>query len=56
MNAPSTWTTEPFDLDVWHGHTVVICHVAGNFPGNPIDRRYLFRLEHGLIASLEIGP
>jgi hypothetical protein len=28
--------------------------VAGNFPGSPADLQYRFRLERGLIASLEI--
>ena len=26
-----------------------------NFPGSPVDLRYVFRLERGKIASLEIG-
>lgn len=33
---------------------VVRARVTGNFPGSPIDLRYRFRLERGLIASLEI--
>lgn len=28
--------------------------VTGKFPGSPIDLTYRFRLERGLIASLEI--
>jgi hypothetical protein len=28
--------------------------VSGNFPGSPVDLRYRFGLERGLIASLEI--
>lgn len=27
---------------------------AGNFPGSPVDLQYRFRLERGLIVSLEI--
>lgn len=54
--AKYTYTTEPFELDVNEGHPVVRCHVAGNFPGSPVDLRYHFRLERGLIASLEIAP
>lgn len=54
-SAQYSYTADPFDLDVKHGHTVVSCHVAGNFPGSPIDLRYRFRLERGLIASLEIS-
>ena len=35
-------------------HTVRT-QVAGNFPGSPVSLQYRFRLERGLIASLEIG-
>jgi hypothetical protein len=28
--------------------------VTGNFPGSPVDLQYHFRLERGLIASLEV--
>ena len=34
--------------------TVVTAHVAGNFPGSPIDLRYRFKLAGRLIAGLEI--
>lgn len=33
---------------------IVRAKVTGNFPGSPIDLSYRFRLEGGLIASLEI--
>lgn len=49
-----TYVVEPFKLDLKEGHPVVSCHVTGNFPGSPVDLRYHFRLERGLIASLEI--
>lgn len=29
-------------------------HVTGNFPGSPVDLRYHFRLDDGLVAALEI--
>lgn len=51
-----TYTTEPFALEQKDGLHVVSSHVAGTFPGSPIDLRYRFRLERGLIASLEIAP
>jgi hypothetical protein len=35
---------------------VVRSRVTGNFPGSPVNLRYRFRLERGLIASLEIAP
>jgi SnoaL-like domain len=51
-----TYTTEPFALDQDNGHHIVSSRVAGNFPGSPVNLRYRFRLERGLIASLEIAP
>ncbi len=49
-----TYTTEPFSVELNDGVHVVRCHVAGSFSGSPIDLRLLFRLERGLIATLEI--
>lgn len=49
-----TYTTQSFALERESGAHVVQAHVAGNFPGSPVDLRYRFRLERGLIASLEI--
>jgi hypothetical protein len=36
------------------GRTVVTSHVAGDFPGSPVDLRYFFRLENDKIVELEI--
>ncbi|MDP4076278.1 nuclear transport factor 2 family protein [Acidovorax sp. A1169] len=47
-------TTVPFALEREDGCQVVQAKVTGNFPGSPIDLSYRFRLERGLIASLEI--
>jgi len=49
-----TYTTEPFALEQKEGLHVVTSRVSGNFLGSPVDLRYRFRLECGLIASLEI--
>lgn len=49
-----TYTTEPFALAQQHGQHIVSSRVSGNFPGSPVDLHYRFRLERGLIASLEI--
>ena len=38
------------------GSVVVTAHLAGDFPGSPIDLRYRFALEQGRIARLEIAP
>lgn len=50
-----TYTQEPFALEQVDGLHVVSCHVAGSFPGSPIDMTLVFRLERGLIASLGIS-
>lgn len=49
-----TYTSEPFAVAPEEGGHVVSSHVVGNFPGSPVDLRYHFRLERGLIAQLEI--
>lgn len=49
-----TYTSEPFALVQQDGRQLVTSRVTGNFPGSPVDLRYDFRLERGLIASLEI--
>lgn len=49
-----TYTSEPFALEHKGGRHLVSSRVTGNFPGSPVDLRYDFRLERGLIASLEI--
>jgi hypothetical protein len=53
-SAQYTYTTQPFALQQQDGFQLVDSHVVGNFPGSPVDLRYRFRLERGLIASLEI--
>ena len=35
--------------------TIVTAHVTGDFPGNPVDLAFRFRLVNGLIAELEIS-
>ena len=55
-SARFAYTTEPFALEQDSGHHIVRGRVTGNFPGSPIDLRYRFRLERGLIGSLEITP
>jgi hypothetical protein len=50
------YTSEPFAMEQEGGFHVVTSRVTGNFPGSPVDLRFRFRLERGLIASLEITP
>ncbi|MDP3521029.1 MAG: nuclear transport factor 2 family protein [Hydrogenophaga sp.] len=47
-------TTIPFALASEDGLQVVRAQVTGNFPGSPVDLSYRFRLERGLIASLDV--
>jgi hypothetical protein len=49
-----TYTVDPFALDQKGSSHIVRSRVTGNFPGSPVDLQYDFRLERGLIASLEI--
>lgn len=51
-----TYTVEPFSLTEEGDRTVVTSHLEGNFPGSPVDLRYLFVLDGDKIANLEIVP
>ncbi|MDQ0393664.1 nuclear transport factor 2 family protein [Labrys monachus] len=53
-SAKYTYTSEPFAITTEGGRIVVTSHVTGDFPGSPVDLRYLFVLDGGKIASLEI--
>jgi hypothetical protein len=55
-SAKFTSTAEPFSVLDEEGRTVVASHVAGDFPGSPIDLRYFFVLDDDKIAELEIKP
>jgi hypothetical protein len=48
------YTVQPFAVSQDQGRHIVSGHVVGNFPGSPVDLRYHFRLERGLVAELEI--
>lgn len=54
VSSKYSYTREPFALEQKDGRHVVTSRVTGNFPGSPVDLRYGFRLERGLIAALEI--
>jgi len=49
-----TCTVEPFAIATKDDRMVVTSHLAGNFPGSPIDLRYMFVLAGDKIASLDI--
>jgi len=55
-SARFTYTCEPLAMEEKGGRTVVTCRLTGTFPGSPLDLRFLFGLEKGKIASLEIVP
>lgn len=49
-----SYTVEPFAITADAGRTIVTAHLAGDFPGSPVDLRYYFTLHGELIAELEI--
>lgn len=51
-----SYTVEPFLLATDGRRTVVTSHLEGDFPGSPVDLRYLFVLKGEKIAELEIVP
>ena len=50
-----SYTSEPFACENKDGKVLVTSRVTGNFPGSPVDLRYLFSVENDKIASLKIG-
>lgn len=54
VSARYSATSVPFAIEREDGFQRVRATVTGNFPGSPIVLSYRFRLERGLIASLEI--
>ena len=51
-----SYTSEPFAQEQKEGRTIVKTRLTGNFPGSPVDLQFVFRLERGKIAHLEIAP
>ncbi|MGF7162580.1 hypothetical protein FHS85_004234 [Rhodoligotrophos appendicifer] len=51
-----SYTVEPFSITSEGRHVVVTSHLVGDFPGSPIDLRYVFALEGEKIAELTIIP
>jgi hypothetical protein len=54
--AKYTYTCEPLAVHQQDVRTVVTCRLAGNFPGSPVNLRFLFRLADDKIKDLEISP
>lgn len=53
-SAKYTYTAEPFSITDEDGRVVVSSHLSGDFPGSPIDLRYVFTLNGAQISELEI--
>jgi ketosteroid isomerase-like protein len=47
-------TVVPLSATDREGAIVVLCRVAGEFPGSPLELQHVFRLDDETIASLEI--
>jgi hypothetical protein len=48
------YVSQPTASEQQDGKTVVTTRLTGDFPGSPIDVRYVFQLDGDRIASLEI--
>ena len=53
-SAKYSFTSEPFAVEQKDGRYIVRSRLTGNFPGSPVDLRFVFHLERGKIAYLEI--
>ena len=51
-----SYTVDPFAIHQDGDQITVTAHLAGNFPGSPLDLRYRFALRGDRIAALEIAP
>ena len=50
------YTSKPIASETADGKTVVTSRLTGDFPGSPVNLRYIFELDGDRIASLEITP
>jgi len=55
-SANYAYTSEPLACEQKDSKVVVTCRLTGNFPGSPVDLRFLFELAGEKIASLEVMP
>lgn len=49
-----TYTVDPLFIATENGKTQVTSNVVGDFPGSPVELRYVFVLADNKIAELEI--
>lgn len=55
-SAKYSYVSEPFAVEHKEGRYIVTSRLTGNFPGSPVNLRFVFRLARGKIAHLEIAP
>ena len=55
-SAKYQYTSQPLACERQDGHVIVTSRLTGNFPGSPVNLRYLFELEGDKIESLGIVP
>lgn len=55
-SAKYSYTTRPLRVEQEDGRHIVTGRVTGNFPGSPVELRFVFHIERGKIASLQIAP
>lgn len=55
-SAKYDYISEPFASEKRDGKTIVTSRLTGNFPGSPVNLRFVFKLEGEQIAALEIVP
>jgi hypothetical protein len=55
-SAKYSYTSEPFAVEQKDGRYIVTSRLTGDFPGSPLDLRFIFFLQRGKIALLEITP
>lgn len=53
-SAQYLYVAEPITFDKQDKKCIVMGRVTGSFPGSPADLKFIFTLERGKIASLEI--
>lgn len=53
-SAKYSYVSEPHTIAADGDRTVVISRLTGNFPGSPLDLRFVFLLDGDKIAQLEI--
>lgn len=49
-----SYTMEPTSVTTEGGKTQVVSHVVGDFPGSPVDLRFIFVVADDKIAELEV--